>query len=175
MSATSISSVSSIASVQPVSATPPDSTTQAQKHLRERRVEMQQLNQALQARDLNAAQQAYNKLAALSNLNAIGRALQSGNLDGAQQSFAALQSTYQQELPPGVAASGPPVTAVHPSNTSSAASATLDVSNPVSTTATSLADQVNPNLAKAAPGQEVVPNPGAGNGSSNSGGVNVIA
>jgi hypothetical protein len=72
---------------------------------------VQQLNDALKSGDLKAAQKAYNDLVTLGNqglhrdnpylrsdrgldFNAIGGALQRGDLDGAKQAFAALQSTY---------------------------------------------------------------------------------
>ena len=79
---------------------------------------MQQLKDALQSGNLAAAQQDYSNLVALGNnvlgkdnpfirsdraldFNAIGGALQNGDLAGAQQAFAALENTFQQKLPPG--------------------------------------------------------------------------
>ncbi|MBI3644465.1 MAG: hypothetical protein HY233_00630 [Acidobacteriales bacterium] len=78
----------------------------------DRRADLRQLGSALQAGDLNAAQQAYDALASLgqggpfsnsepfsrtdraTNFDAIGQALQSGDLAGAQAAFASLQETF---------------------------------------------------------------------------------
>ncbi len=85
-------------------------------YFKQRRAEVEQLNQALKSGDLSAAQQAYNNIVALGNqvihrdnpyfradraldFSAIGGALQNGDLAGARQAFAALHSTYL--LPPG--------------------------------------------------------------------------
>jgi hypothetical protein len=92
--------------------------TSSPNYFKERRAEVQQLNQALQSGDLASAQQDYNNLVALGknglqrdnpflrsdrgqDFNAIGGALQNGDLNGARQAFAALESTYK--LPPAVA------------------------------------------------------------------------
>jgi len=110
-----------------------------QEYISQRRPEVQQLQEALKAGDLSAAQQAYNNLVALGNqvlhrdnpflrkdraldFNAIGGALQNGDLNGARQAFAALHDTFGHKLPP-VAASSPSPTAAdvtfsNPSNAS---------------------------------------------------------
>jgi hypothetical protein len=92
--------------------------TSSPNYFKERRAEVQQLNDALKSGDLAAAQQDYNNIVALGNnvlhrdnpflrsdrgldFNAIGGALQNGDLNGARQAFAALESTYK--LPPAVA------------------------------------------------------------------------
>jgi hypothetical protein len=109
-----------------------------QKYLSERRPEVQELKEALKSGDLRAAQQAYNNLVALGNqvlhkdnpfvrpdraldFNAIGGALQNGDLDGARQAFAALQNTFRQKLPPVTSSSTPALaTIVTLSNNSNA-------------------------------------------------------
>jgi hypothetical protein len=87
-----------------------------QQCLTQRRVDVGQLNQALQSGDLSGAKAAYNNLISLgkadihqnnpftltnraADFSAIGGALQSGNLSGAQQALAALDSTFK--LHPG--------------------------------------------------------------------------
>src|SRR5882672_9427429 len=94
-----------------------------QNFYQDRRTEVRQLGHALQAGDLNQAQQLYNALAALGQsgpfgnsepfsntsraqaFEAIGQALQSGDLAGAQAAFASLQptqgnaNTHAQNLP----------------------------------------------------------------------------
>jgi len=94
-----------------------------QNFYHDRRTEVRQLGHALQASDLNQAQQLYNALAALGQsgpfgnsepfsntsraqaFEAIGQALQSGDLAGAQAAFASLQptqgnaNTHAQNLP----------------------------------------------------------------------------
>ncbi len=86
------------------------------QYLSERRPEVQQLDDALKSGNLADAQKAYNNLVALGNtvlhkdnpfvrsdrsldFNAIGGALQNGDLAGAQQAFAALESTFKQPSP----------------------------------------------------------------------------
>jgi hypothetical protein len=109
-------SISSAAIPQPLSTPPPNPTTSLQTYFKERRAELQQLNDALKSGDLKAAQQAYNNIVALGNqvlhkdnaflrsdrgldFNAIGGALQNGDLAGAQQAFAVLQSTFGHKVP----------------------------------------------------------------------------
>jgi hypothetical protein len=96
----------------PLSTTTPSSTS-SPNYFKERRAEVQQLNEALKSGDLATAQQDYNKIVALGNnvlhrdnpflrsdrgldFNAIGGALQSGDLAGARQAFAALENTYKR-------------------------------------------------------------------------------
>jgi hypothetical protein len=93
-----------------------DPITFWQKYIAERGPEVQQLKEALQSGDLSAAEKAYNNLVALGNtvlhkdnpfvradraldFNAIGGALENGDLAGARQAFAALQSTFGQNFP----------------------------------------------------------------------------
>ena len=100
-----------------------------QEYISQRRPEVQQLKDALKAGDLSAAQQAYNNLVALGNqvlhkdnpfvrqdraldFNAIGGALQNGDLNGARQAFAALHDTFQHKLPPGASSSTTPSASV---------------------------------------------------------------
>src|SRR5271154_5994384 len=88
-------------------------TTSSPNYFKERRAEVQQLNDALKSGDLASAQQDYNNLVALGksglqrdnpflrsdrgqDFNAIGGALQNGDLNGALQAFAALQSTFKK-------------------------------------------------------------------------------
>jgi len=119
----------------------PTPTTSLQIYFKERQADVLQLNKALKSGDLADAQQAYNNLVALGNnvihrdnpffapnraldFNAIGGALQNGDLHGARQAFAALQATFrQQKLPPsanpGTNPGGTPATAVNLSNSSS--------------------------------------------------------
>jgi hypothetical protein len=108
MSAISISNI-------PTSLAPSTDINSSANYFKQRRAEVQQLNEALKAGDLAAAQQDYNNIVALGNnvlhrdnpylradrgldFNAIGGALQNGDLNGARQAFAALESTYK--LPP---------------------------------------------------------------------------
>lgn len=83
-----------------------------QNFYHDRRTDLRQLGRALQAGDLNAAQQAYDTLAALgqggpfgnaepfsrtdraADFEAVGQALQSGDLAGAQAAFTGLQETF---------------------------------------------------------------------------------
>ncbi len=115
MSAISLSSLTP----QPSPAAPPTTpaSTFWQKYLSERRPEVQQLKDALQSGDISAAQQDYKKLIALGNdvlgkdnpfvrsdraldFDAVGGALQNGDLTGAQRAFATLENTFHQKLPP---------------------------------------------------------------------------
>ena len=108
MSAISISNI-------PTSPATSSGVTSSADYFKQRRAEVQQLDEALQAGDLATAQQDYNNIVALGNnvlhrdnpflradrgldFNAIGGALQNGDLAGARQAFAALESTYK--LPP---------------------------------------------------------------------------
>jgi hypothetical protein len=108
MSAISISNI-------PTSLATSSGITSSADYFKQRRAEVQQLDEALQAGDLATAQQDYNNIVALGNnvlhrdnpfyradrgldFNAIGGALQNGNLTGARQAFAALESTYR--VPP---------------------------------------------------------------------------
>jgi hypothetical protein len=108
MSAISISNI-------PTSPATSSGVTASADYFKQRRAEVQQLDDALQAGDLATAQQDYNNIVALGNnvlhrdnpflradrgldFNAIGGALQNGDLAGARQAFAALESTYR--LPP---------------------------------------------------------------------------
>jgi hypothetical protein len=111
MSAISLTNIpSSTSSSAPLTSTP--------NYFKERRAEVEQLNEALKSGDLASAQQDYNNLVTLGknglhrdnpflrsdrgqDFNAIGGALQNGDLNGARQAFAALESTYK--LPPATA------------------------------------------------------------------------
>jgi len=105
-----------------------------QAYLKERRPEIRELQDALKSGDLNAASKAYNDLVALGqkdlgkdnpfllanralDFNAIGGALQRGDLDGARQAFAALQATFVKHEPPtGTAPAVSPDAVVNLSN-----------------------------------------------------------
>jgi hypothetical protein len=82
-------------------------------YFKERRAEVEQLNQALKSGDLASAQQDYTNLVTLGrnginknnpflrsdrgqDFDAIGGALENGDLNGALQAFAALQSTFKK-------------------------------------------------------------------------------
>ncbi len=130
-------SAASIANIQS-STTQSTSTIPLHAYFKERRPEVQQLKDALSSGDLNAAKQAYDNLVALGHnvlhkdnpflrsdraldFNAIGGALQNGDLAGALQAFAALQSTFGHKLPPAANPSSPvPATVVNLRNTSNA-------------------------------------------------------
>jgi hypothetical protein len=104
----------SLTNTQP--STPPSAPrTSSPNYFKERRAEVEQLNQALKSGDLASAQQDYNNLVTLGrnglhrdnpflrsdrglDFNAIGGALENGDLNGARQAFAALESTFK--LPP---------------------------------------------------------------------------
>jgi hypothetical protein len=89
--------------------------TSSPNYFKERRAELEQLNQALKSGDLASAQQDYTNLVTLGknglhrdnpffrsdrgmDFNAIGGALENGDLKGARQAFAALENTFK--LPP---------------------------------------------------------------------------
>jgi hypothetical protein len=90
------------------------------EYFKERRAEVQQLNDALKSGDLASAQQDYNNLVTLGknglnrdnpflrsdrgqDFDAIGGAIENGDLKGAQQALAQLESSFKQ---PPAAASG---------------------------------------------------------------------
>jgi hypothetical protein len=108
----------------------------------QRKTEIQQLGQAPQSGDADAAQQAYGVLVALGqngplrngqtferadrtqDFAAIGRALQSGDLASAKQAFTDLANTFghRKQQPPGPPTPAPPPTTLPPiSNTCTAA------------------------------------------------------
>jgi len=86
-----------------------------QEYVKQRRVDVQALSAALKTGDLNAAKQAYNTLVTLGNtlpgdnafvrsdramdFNAIGGALDNGNLGQAQKALTALQDTFMKAVP----------------------------------------------------------------------------
>ena len=111
MSAISLSTVTP----QP-SPTAPAASTFWQKYISERHPEVQQLKDALASGDIAAAQQDYKNLVALGNsvlgkdnpfvrsdraldFDAVGGALQNGDLTGAQQAFATLENTFHEKVP----------------------------------------------------------------------------
>jgi hypothetical protein len=113
MSAISLSSIVA----QPSSTSSPISSnpTSWQQYLTQRRLDVRQLNEALQSGDLSGAKAAYNNLVSLgktdinqnnpftltnraADFSAIGGALQSGDLSGAQQALAALDNTFKVKL-----------------------------------------------------------------------------
>ena len=115
-------SLSSLANVPTSSTTSPNQKTNLQDYFKKRTAEVEQLSQALKSGDLAAAEQDYNNIVALGNkfihrdnpffrsdrgldFNAIGGALQNGDLAGARQALAALENTYR--LPPASPASAP--------------------------------------------------------------------
>ena len=118
----------------PVSTTLSKPETSWQKYVRERQPELQKLNEALKSGDLVAAQQDYNNLVALGNnvihrdnpflrsdraldFDAIGGALQNGDLAGARRAVAALENTFQQKkVPPTDPAAGSPTAAISSGN-----------------------------------------------------------
>jgi hypothetical protein len=125
MSAISLSSLVS-QSLPPTPASTSAESTFLQKYYKERQPDVLQLNEALKSGNLSAAEQAYNNLVALGNnvlhngnpflrsdraldFNAIGGALQNGDLAGAQKAFAALESTFKQ--PPSANLTPAPVSA----------------------------------------------------------------
>ena len=118
----------------PVSTTLSKPETSWQKYVRERQPELQKLNEALKSGDLVAAQQDYNNLVALGNnvihrdnpflrsdraldFDAIGGALQNGDLAGARRAVAALENTFQQKkVPPTDPGAGSPTAAISSGN-----------------------------------------------------------
>jgi hypothetical protein len=117
MSTTAISNftASQQASTAPTAASSPK--TLLQQYFKERRPEIQQLQDALKSGDLAGAEQAYNNLVALGNkvlgrnnpfllanrafdFNAIGGALQNGDLSGARSAFQALADSFLKKEPP---------------------------------------------------------------------------
>ncbi|HXZ41022.1 MAG TPA: hypothetical protein VEG68_09795 [Terriglobales bacterium] len=95
---------------------------QLQGYFQERRVDLNQLGQALKSGNLDAAQTAYNTILSLGqggpfasgapfelanrehDFQAIGQALQAGDLSGATQAFQTLQATFRQPQPGPAAA-----------------------------------------------------------------------
>jgi len=117
----------------PLSTTSPNPVTSLQTYFKERRPEITQLGEDLKAGNLTAAQQDYNNLVALGNklidkanpflrsdrgadFSAIGSALQSGDIAGAQQAFATLEGTFLHK--PASAASPAAAAVPAASNTS---------------------------------------------------------
>jgi hypothetical protein len=132
----SVTGISSLAVSHPLTTTPTATSPETflQKYFKERRPEIQELQNALKSGDLTEARKAYNDLVALGHkllhkdnpflradraldFNAIGGALQRGDLDGARQAAAALQRTFEK---PGTASAVAPTvspdTVVHLSN-----------------------------------------------------------
>jgi hypothetical protein len=140
--------MSAISFTNPQLSAPTPSTTpnpKLQAYFKERQPEVRQLAEALKSGNVSAAEKAYNNLVALGNtvlhkdnpfllanraldFNAIGGALQNGDLDGARQAFSALQHTFHRTTiapPPSLAgdSGAPPATVMHlsagvaPSNT----------------------------------------------------------
>lgn len=109
----------------PVSTPPSKPETAYQKYFEQRQPELKKLEAALKSGDLAAAQQDYNNLVALGNnvlhkdnpflrrdraldFDAIGGALQNGDLAGAQRAVAALESTFRQKnFPPAHTTTSP--------------------------------------------------------------------
>lgn len=132
----SVTGISSLTVSHPLTTTPTATAegTFLQKYFKERRPEIQELRDALKSGDLTEARRAYNDLVALGNkvlhkdnpflradraldFNAIGGALQRGDLDGARQAFAALERSFEKPTP--TSAGTPtvsPDTVVHLSN-----------------------------------------------------------
>ncbi|HEY1401975.1 MAG TPA: hypothetical protein VF953_10330 [Terriglobales bacterium] len=110
---------------------------QRQDFREQRKTDIQQLGQALQAGNADAAQQAYDALTALGqngpfrnsdpfqrtdraqDFAAIGQALQSGDLAGAKQAFTDLANTFghHNQLPPGPPTYVPPPITLPPIGT----------------------------------------------------------
>jgi hypothetical protein len=122
--------MSAIASI-PSSASIPTTQPTPLSYFKERRDDVQQLSNDLKAGDLSAAQQDYNNIVSLGNnvlhrdnpflksdrgqdFDAIGGALENGDLNGARQAFAALENTYK--LPPVTLAATASVTAAGSEN-----------------------------------------------------------
>ena len=124
MSVTGISNLA--ATLPPVTTTASNGATPTSKkaYFEERNADVAQLNKDVQAGDLSAAQQDYATIVALGqrdigknnpyyhadralDFNAIGGALENGDLNGAKAALTALYSTYQH---PGTV-STPPATA----------------------------------------------------------------
>jgi len=122
----------------PLSTTSPTPVTNLQTYFKERRPEVQQLGKDLKSGNFAAAQQDYNNLVALGNnvlhkdnpflrsdrgldFNAIGGALQNGDLAGAQQAYAALQSTFLHK-PASIASPATPAATTLPAASSAIAS-----------------------------------------------------
>ena len=110
--------ISGLAVSQPLTTSPIATSPKTfQAYLKERRPEVRELQDALKSGDLAGARKAYNELVALGqnylgkdnpflrrdrglDFNAIGGALQRGDVDGARQAFAALERTFAKTEPP---------------------------------------------------------------------------
>jgi len=106
-------------STMPISSTgsTPVCNNVSQSYIHQRRVDLNQLQQALQSGNLTAAQTAYNAIVSLGqsgpfangapfgvasreqDFQAIGTALQAGDLAGATQAFQTLWGSFQQPAP----------------------------------------------------------------------------
>ena len=107
------------------------SNVSLKQYFKERNSEIKELAEALKSGNLAAAEQAYNNVVALGNnvlhkdnpflrsdrgldFNAIGGALQNGDLDGARQAFLALKDTFLKQKPdPGSSSTVSPDTVVN--------------------------------------------------------------
>jgi len=119
-----------------------------QEYTKQRRVDVQALSAALKTGDLNAAKQAYNTLVTLGNtlpgdnafvrsdramdFNAIGGALDNGNIGQAQTALTTLQDTFKRDFP---VQSGRPTPAVVTSKAAPAGSSSAGAVNGVNTLA----------------------------------------
>jgi hypothetical protein len=116
--------ISSLAISQPATTSPTTGKTAFQEYLIARKSEVAELDQALKSGDLKAATQAYNDIVALGqkdlgrnnpyllnnrglDFNAIGGALQSGDIQGARNAFRALEKTFEKK-PDATASTVPP-------------------------------------------------------------------
>jgi len=113
--AASSAAVVNLSSAQPISASTSSIYQQLQSYRKERNADLAQLGTDLQAGNLNAAQQDFNTLTALGqsgpnkngqpfqqagraqDFQAIGQALENGDLAGAQSAFASLEGTFGEQ------------------------------------------------------------------------------
>lgn len=147
---------------------------QLQAYYQQRSADVKQLGQDLTAGNITNAEQDYNAIQTLGQsgpfksggafnnnqreqaLNAIGQALQSGDLAGAQQAFAQLEATYQkhQTTPPVF---GPPQTSppVFAPPSSSGTGASTGSSSGTSAPASGAGTEIILNLANASAGEQI--------------------
>jgi hypothetical protein len=108
--------MSAISLISIPAATSSSAQPRSSDYFKERRVEVEQLNDALKSGDLSSAQQDYNNLVTLGrnglhrdnpflrsdrgqDFDAIGGAIENGDLNGARQAFATLESTFKTPPP----------------------------------------------------------------------------
>jgi hypothetical protein len=162
------------------------SLVQGAEYFQDRKSDLQQLGQALQAGNLAGAQQDFATIQNLGqngrfangnafavnarqqDFNAIGQALQSGDLAGAQTALTQLQSTFQSGGATGPVLDPGPAVIINISASAASTTGTAGATAPTTTapaTTTPVTNTTDP--ATTASGPEIILNLGNGNGTGN--------